>query len=638
MKSDTFERIYPSSGENYSPPGLLMILRIVIAAAAIAAYFLVEFPDERLKLALIAAAAVICGYDIVIAAVKDVTKRVFVRENLVVLLAAILSFVIGHEVEGVVALILLQLSYLMRNYALYRTRKMICEVIEPDRKLLKGSSKTGKQASESSNYQVGSSFTVFEGMAVPVDSVIISGSGTADLSFITGSTESIRLKKGDCLPAGCVCTGGQFKAEVSEEPENSLYRKLAAIMKSGYPEMTETEKAWTKYTWFIVPFALLLSILLIVVLPLTSSIDINEAVARAIAVIAVASPCGILIPIPLTYFSGISAARRHGVVFTNAISAERAAKIKAVVFDKVGTLTETCYQVTDIKTDKMDPATFLKVAAYASARSDSPLSRAVISTFGADVSRVSAEDFTELPDKGVSVTVEGIKILLGTSAFLNEKGVNIPKDADDGLRLHMSVNSIYSGWISFSSEVVKRDASPSDIKRLMAVGVERIAMVSGDSREKDSAVAGKMGIEEYHAECSLEEKCRRIEELKSRIDKRSTLAFTGSCASNQMLYESAELGIMTDGIECAEKLPLTDVTIMGDGIGQLPSIIRVARRTKSFVIAGAIFTCSVKALIIILAILGIVPVWFGMLIDTCASLAVVLNCTAVYSRDKTENY
>ena len=629
MEPGTLARIYPSLGESYTKPGILLILRVTLAVIILVANYFVELSD-KMVFAAILAAAIICGYEIVINAVKDALKRDFLHENLAVTIAVIASFAIGRGTEGVIALLLLQSSFIIRDYALFKTRNTICEVIEPDRKMLKGSD-SGEQARP--ERAIGGVLTVFEGMAVPSDCIITEGSGVANVSFITGSDKTIRVKKGDFLPAGSVCTDGQFKAEVTEEAENALFRKIASILKSGYGEMTDAEKAWTKAVSYLAPLAIAVSAVLMLILPLIFNLSVTETIRRVTTIIAIASPCGILLAVPLTMFSGMALARRLGMLFGHAKAVESSSKIEAIVFNKAGTLTERSYMVTDIKTDKMDPATFLKVAAYAAANSENHLAKALVNAYGEEISKELVKAFVEYPNQGVSVSVDGIQILLGSEEFVEANNVDIPNFVHDGTILNMSVNGIYAGRIILN-ETIMQDASRNYLNDLAEAGADRIAMVSGDRREKDRNVANELGIDEYYAECSSEEKVQRIGELKGRIDSRSTLAFVGDCESNAIMFEASDVGIMINGLSCHSDLPKTDVTIMENGIGSIPSIIRVSRKTMRFAVGGMLFCCIIKAIVIILAVLGYAPLWFGLLIDFAASLAVLLNCTRNCARNK----
>ncbi len=631
MKPSTSERIYPSLGEDYSKPGIVLILRIILSAALLAAHYFAKLPDD-ISFILLITAALICGYDIVLGMVNNIRDRVLFTENLTVTVAVVLSFAISRPAEGVIALLLLQISYIVRAYALHKTRDMICEAIEPERKMLKGSDEAKTGDGQNPNYPIGSRLVVYEGMAVPVDCVIKDGAGSADLSFITGFSGKTRLSKGDYLPAGSVCSEGQFIAEAAQLPENALYRKMAAVLKSGYGELTENEKSWTRVTAFFAPASLVLSLVLLLLLPLINDISFTETIRRIITIIAIASPCGVVLSIPMTYFAGMAAGRSAGILYTHAKALESSATVKAVVFNKLGTLTDRNYLIKEIKADRMDSDTFLKVAAYASANSTNILAKAIINAFNENIDTSLIDEFSEY-SQGVSVSIEGIKILLGTGEFLAENGVEIASgNTYEGTRLYMSVSGRYAGFIAFN-ETIKQDVSASYFKTLAKADVDRIVMISGDSREKDRLVASELGIDEYYAECQTEEKIMRLAEIKGRIEKKGTLAFVGDCSCSHKLFKAADLGILTDGIDCGEKLLKADVVIMQNGIGPIPSVIRLARRTKHFVTRGAVFVCCIKVIIMVLAAMGYAPLWFGLLIDFSAALAVLLGCTGVYSRD-----
>ena len=629
MKPDAFERIYPSSGEDYSKPDVLLIIRMVLAAVLLAGSFFVKLTDD-IMLAVLLAAALIAGYDIVIKAVKDTLKREFLRENLPITIAAIISFAIGRRQEGIAALLLLQAAYIVRDYALFKTRKTINELIEPNRKMLKGSDSGTASKPESA---AGAVLSVFEGVAVPSDCVVISGSGTADLSVITGSSKRVALKTGDFLPAGSVCTSGQFKAELADIPENALNRRLAAILSSGYAEITETEKLWTRAVSWFLPFALFLSLVLMLVLPLIYQFSVAEALRRVSTVIAIASPCGILLSLPLTYFSGMALARRLGIIFSGAKSLESSDSIKAVVFNKSGTLTEKSYIVTDIKTDKMDPSTFLKVAAYASAGSSNRFSKAVVAAYGKEITKELVSDFAEHPNGGVSVSVDGIAILFGPDSFLESNGVETPNGAAEGTALHLSVNGIYAGRMVLG-EASAEEASREYLASLTAAGVSRIAMVSADRREADRIIASELGIDEYYAECGEDDMIARIAQIKARIDKRGKLAFIADSGNAQRLFEAADVGIAVNGISVHAELPKTAVIVLENGIGHITAVIGVSRKVKYYALAGMLVCCFVKLLLMALSAVGYCPVWFGMLLDFAVSLAVLLNCTRICAKAK----
>jgi len=614
------ERVYPSLGENYARPDLILILRLLVSLLALVLCAVMTLSAVS-RLIILLAAALISGYDIVVKAVADISHRMFLRENLFVSLAAALSFCIGRRNEAVIAFLMLQAAYIVRDYALFRTKESICDMLETIP--LPSQIPDSENPLAAKEYSVGDEINIESGMLVPADCQVTVGSCMTDLGFVTGNSKPVFAGKGDFIPAGSLCTEGKFSASVCNDTRDSLYMRMAGTLESGYGEKTESERKWQNLTRLFIPFALLISIIMLIVFPLAFKLSIFETLRRVTAVLAVASPCGILFTIPISFFSGMASARKAGIIYRDAPAADKSAKIKSVVFNKVGTLTEKSYSVTEIKTDKMDPDTFLKVAAYAESKSRSAVARAIVSAYGGEISNEFVRDFIEASGKGVSVTVDGIRIILGTGDYISENGVSIPDGVNEGNAAHMSVNGIYAGRIVLSESVAPEAALA--VQKLYESGVEHVAMVSGDGREKDRIASTELGIKEYYAECSPAEKIIRIEDMKDRIGAKSTLAFVGACDCPKQLFDASDVGISINAMCCRCSLTNTDVMVMANSVKPLPEVIEAGRRTRRYVFFGVLGCSLIKLLIIVLAVLGTVPLWFALLIDFCASLAVLVN-------------
>lgn len=616
------ERVYSLLGESFSKPGVIKILRLALSLLMLVLSATLKI-SSTIQIYIQIAAALIVGYDIVLLAFGDLSKRIFLRESPFVTIAAIISFSIGRGAEAVIALVLLQIAFVARDYALYRTKISISNSLKLQNINLSNS--TAGIYSDSAEYTPGYTFRILSGMTVPTDCIVSEGFLTADLSYLTGDSSPVLLSKGDFLPANSVCLDGKAFAECLDQPENTLNAKIGDILNSGYGKITETERKWTDRAGLIVPFSLIVSVTLMFILPLVFHLSVAEAFRRVITIIAIASPCGILLSVPLSYFAGMAEAKSSGIIFRDASALERSALIRTAVFNKVGTLTGKNYTVTEIKTDKMDTATFLKVAAYAESKSKGAVARAIVAAYGGEISEELIRDFVEYQGKGVSVNVDGIRIILGNGDFINENGVLIPEGAYEGSAVHMSVNGIYAGRISLN-EIVSPETS-ENLKKLYSVGIERIAMVSGDGRMRDRAVSTALGISEYYAECSPKEKVLRIESMKDRTDSRGFVAFIGSCDLSKQLFDAADVGISINSIACRSELPKSDVMIMTNSIRPIATVVRAGKKTNRFIMLGMLIDIFIKLAIMTLAALGIAPLWFGLLIDICASFIVLLCCS-----------
>ncbi|MEG0940439.1 MAG: HAD-IC family P-type ATPase [Oscillospiraceae bacterium] len=406
--------------------------------------------------------------------------------------------------------------------------------------------------------------------------------------------------------------------------EDGTSDEISEILKAGYREQSETEKALNLKLRLVTPIVLLLGLVVLIISLTALKLDISESLRRTITIIAIASPCGSLLAIPLTYFSGMGAALRRGIVFKSSSVIEKTAGVKAVVFDKSGVLTDGNYLITGIFTDKMDSATFLKVAAYSVAKSNSPGARAIVAAYGEAISDELVSDYTNYADKGVSVSVDGIQILFGSCQFITENNVELPGNGYENNAAYMAVNGIYAGRIVFGDSV--RATVPEAIIKLPPVGIDRIAMVSGDSRERDSVVANELGIKEYYAECSQEKKSQQLCEIKKHIDMRSKLAFVCGSFEAEAAFNDADVGISMNTAANTSLLEKADIAIMPDSIALVAKSIRIAKLTQRFIFAEVLLTLCVKLIIIALAAFGFAPLWFGLLLDMCASLGTVIGC------------
>lgn len=608
-------RNYSALGEHYKKPGVYILVQLALAAILLIVCAVWDFKGTT-ALGIKLSAAVIAGYDIILAAFQDVIKKAYVRENLLVTAAAVISFCIGRETEGVLAFILLQTAYLLRDYVFFRSRSTVLSLIQPEALAVMDGGK-------GTPLKPGDELVIGTGMTVLADCVITGGSAYVDMSFITGNSVSQSLSEGAFVPAGSICVEGDFLAEVTAVPNSAVYRQISALLKSGCTQISETEKAIEKRMRLLVPLSLTLGVLLLIILPLTTGISLTEAFRRTATIVAIASPVGAVLAVPMAFFSGMAAARGSGAVVKNAKTFEKAAYIKAVVFNKVGALTEKNYTVTDIKTDKMDPATFLKVAAYAEANSSSKTARAIVSAYGGEVSHELVQDFHEHEGKGVSVSVDGINIILGSGNFIAEQGVAVPDGCYEGSVAHMAVNGIYAGRITLS-ETVTRSASDA-VHRLAAFGMERLAMVSGDSRERDRLVATELTIDEYYAECGPGEKVERIKSLRQRLKPGSLLAYISTPEGAQESADAADVTIVINGLSSPASLPAADILIMENSAVSVTNVISLARRTKLLIMLQLLGFCAAKAAIMVLAAFGIAPLWFGMTIDLCISVALILS-------------
>lgn len=610
-------RLWPSAGENYAGPGLVMIVRLAISAALILLTTLLMLSDSVAGGILIASAAV-SGYDLVLNAAGDIRERAYLRENLLVSAASVIAFCSGLPLEGALAPLILQIVYILRDYVQCGMKRSLASAMDPD----------GSGDWDAAQLVPGASLSVGPDMIFPADCVVTDGTAYADFSFLTGDSALRSIGPGSFAPAGCKCADGTVTVQVISEPEQAICIKFASALRQGTKEPTAVERKWTKLTKPLVPAALTLCAVLLIAMPLSGAAVLATVFHRVAAILVIASPAGILLTIPSAYYVGTAVARKRGAVVMGAQPLEKLSDTHAVVFAKSGTLTEKTDSVAAIRTDRMDPATFLKVAAHAEAQSHTETAKSIIEAYGGELDLSLVQNFRELPG-GVIVTVDGIPILLGSEKFLRQAGVAVPSGSYSPAAVHMTVSGIYAGRIELS-ETVSHDAVET-VHALSRFGVERVAMVTGDGRERSRRVASELAIDEYYAECTPAEQGKKITDMKSRLAPNSTLAFVGSPESPDEAFKAADVGIEIGSLTLGNGLRPADIFILGESTLPIAPLLDTALETKHYASVSAAAASAAKLVLIILAAVGITPLWFTLVVDACVSNGLVVNALTLAS-------
>ena len=613
-------RLFRLADESYEGPGLPMILRLAVAAAFVLVTTLLTLADSVSLLVLIAA-ALVAGYDLVLSAWNGIRARALLQEDLLIVAASVISFCTAQPLQGALAPLILQLAFILRDYVQAGMKRSLADVIDP--------ADSGDWSD--ADITPGSAVRVEAGRIFPADCVVTEGSAYADLSTLTGDAALRELRPGSFAPAGGECADGEVTVQIISEPEASLSAKYAAALRKGALEPTAAEKKWTRLTKPLVPAALMLGVILLVALPLSGAATLTAAFHRVAAIMAVAAPGSVLLTIPSAWYVGIAAARKSGAVVLGADTLEKLSDSRAVVFGKSGTLTEKNYMVASIKTTKMDPATFLKVAAHAEARSSSQAAQAIVAAYGGKIDDALVQNFRETPG-GVLVTVDGIPIVLGTRSLLRQAGLAIPDGNYSATAVHMCVSGIYAGHIDLS-ETVSRDAVET-VHELSRCGVERVAMVTGDGREPSRLVASELAIDEYYAECPPAEQGKKITDMKARLAPNSTLVFVGCPDSPDEAFRAADAGIEIDALALGNGLRPADVFVLGESTAPVVPTIAAARAAKRCASISALAAAGAKALLIILAAVGVAPLWFTLVVDACVSNGLVVSALSLAAEKK----
>lgn len=604
--------------------GLDPMIALRIAASALLLVFAILLSKTELwKTVLLAIAALIAGYDVIINAVKHVIHVHILDENLLMTVAAIAAFVIGKSYEGAAVMILFQCGELLQSFAVVRARQSVLDSFgdHPEEVTVVRAGKeylVGVQ-----NVAIGETVLLHPGERVAFDGVVTSGESTLDMSSLTGESLPVNVTAGDSLLSGAVNLSGVLYARVKELAGESTAARILRMVQSESGKKGNTERFITRFAKVYTPIVLALAALCALLLPLFTNIGFAESIRRALVFLVISCPCALVISVPLSYFAGVGGAARHGIIFKNSQAVDVAATARAVLFDKTGTLTSGSLRVTSVTGDRMDPNTLLKIAAHAEAFSRHPLAKAIVDAWDGRISADLISSFTETPGKGVRVEVDGVPILVGTAVWLRDEGIFIREaEIAADIAVYIGIAGVYAGRIVFGDDV--KDTAAKTVYKLRSYDCT-VSMISGDSEAAVRKVAERLDIEDSYAGCLPEQKVALIRNMRSDAEEGTSVLFVGEGLNDAPAMLAADLGIAMGVLGSDATIEAAEVVILDDEPLKVPGLIRIARGIRSIVEQNIIFVLVIKLAMMLLAAFGYAQMWMALFADVGTAILTILN-------------
>ena len=384
-----------------------------------------------------------------------------------------------------------------------------------------------------------------------------------------------------------------------------------------------TQEFITHFARIYTPAVLLIAAAIAVISPLVLKTTVTEGIYRALVLMVIACPCAIVISVPLTCFAGIGGATKQGILFKSSAAMDAAARTGAVVFDKSGALQDERLRVVAVKSERMEQDVLLRIAAHASAYSESPRAEAIKAAYQGVIYIELIQSFTEDPGEGVAVTVDGVEVLLGTEAFVTGRGVDPGEDRLSEDCVYLSIDGKYAGRILFGA-VAKPDVSGA-VTVLSWERDRRIAMITEDSAAAAEKFARSVGIGQYYADCDAEGKVAVVRDIRSRQLKKGSLLFVGRAETDEDCMQAADVGVSLNGASSDAAIRAADVVVMDGSPSRVVTAIEAAKHTRSIVRQNIAFALGFKLVILLLDMLGACPLWLAVFADVGVALLAVLN-------------
>ena len=583
------------------------------------------------ELGVLIVAYIILGWDVVWQAVKNITRGQIFDEHFLMSLSTIGAFAIGEYPEAVAVMLFYQVGEFFQSLAVKRSRKSISDLmdIRPDSATVRRNGELVVVAPET--VSIGELIVVKPGEKIPLDGIVTEGESMLDTRALTGESVPRSIRKGEEALSGCVNQSGVLTIKVTKSFGESTVTKIIDLVENASSRKAPTENFITTFARYYTPIVVGMAAILAIIPPVILGGGWSEWLRRGFVFLIVSCPCALVISIPLTFFGGIGAASKRGVLVKGSNYLEALNKVSVVVFDKTGTLTKGVFKVVDITVEfGFTKEQVLEYAAQAESYSNHPIAKSIQEAFGKTIDQSVLSGYEEISGHGIRVLIGGKRVLAGNSKLMDSEKVSYAACQSAGTKVYIAVDGRYAGCIVIADEV--KDDSQNAIASLKKIGVEKTVMLTGDDEKIGKAVAEQLGLDEYYAQLLPDQKVEKLEYLDQHKIKGSKLAFVGDGINDAPVLARADVGIAMGGLGSDAAIEAADVVLMTDEPSKLVDAIDVAKATKRIVMQNIIIALGIKSVFLILGALGIAGMWEAVFGDVGVTIIAVLNAMRILKK------
>ncbi len=569
--------------------------------------------ENAARLLLFLAAYAVAGGDVILRAARNISRRQIFDENFLMSVATIGAFCIGQYSEAVAVMLFYKIGMLFQDRAVDKSRRSIAELmnIRPDYANIKRGDVIDRVDPDEVN--IGDVIVIKPGEKVPLDCVVVEGSSSLDTSPLTGESMPERVREGDELLSGTINLNGLLVARVIKNASESTASKILDLVENASAKKSKHENFITKFARCYTPAVVGGAAFIAVVPPLVLGGDVfGDWVYRALVFLVISCPCALVISIPLSFFGGLGAAARRGILVKGSNYLEALADAEVAVFDKTGTLTKGTFKVQEVVSkDIYNNEEILKFAACAEIFSNHPISLSIRRAYGKEIDAALISKVKEIPGQGVTATVEGRFVAAGNAKMMQMLDIPAEDPVDAATVVHVAVDGEYKGYIVIG-DVIKEDAAKA-VSDLKAQKVRRIVMLTGDAKSVAESVASHLGIDEAYGGLLPADKVQKVEDLMAGKSAKGKLVFVGDGINDAPVLARADVGIAMGGLGSDAAIEAADVVIMTDEPSKVPAAIKIAKRTLGIARQNIAIALGVKGAVLALGALGIATMWAAVL-------------------------
>ena len=545
--------------------------------------------------------------------------------------ALCIGFLPGAETEfpeAVFVMLFFAVGEIFETYAEGRSRDSISHLmdIRPDTAEVERNSRVETVPPE--EVRVGEVIVIRPGEKVPLDGTVIEGTSSLNTVALTGESMPRDVSTGDEVISGCINLSGVLRVRTTKSFGESTVSKILRLVESADGQKSRSESFITRFARVYTPIVVFAALLLAFLPPLFSEAGFSASFAtwlhRALIFLVVSCPCALVISVPLTFFGGLGGASRKGILIKGSSYMDTLARIGTVVFDKTGTLTKGEFAVEAVHPEDFNENELLHLAAHVEHFSTHPIGEALKAAFPNEATDgCSVTDVEEIAGQGIKACVEGRTVCVGNTRMMDSVGAGWHDCHRAGTIIHVAVDGKYAGHIVINDRV--KEDSAEAVAALKHLGVSRTVMLTGDREEVARDVAGRLGLDAYHAALLPADKVSYLEQLLASKPAGHSLAFVGDGINDAPVLKRADVGIAMGGLGSDAAIEAADVVLMDDKPTKIATAIAIARRTLRIARQNIWFAVGVKVAILALATVGLGTMWMAVFADVGVTVLAVLN-------------
>ena len=603
------------------------LIRIIISFILLVIAFILKLDNVIINDILFIISYLIVGYDIILKALRNITRGKVFDENFLMTIATIGAFFIGEFPEAVAVMLFYQVGELFQSYAVDKSRKSVASLMDIRQDYANVYRNEEINKVNPNDVNIGEIILIKPGEKIPLDGIVVEGNSLLNTLALTGESMPRSVTEGDEVLSGCINNEGILKVKVTKEFGESTVSKILDLVENASSRKSKSENFISKFAKYYTPIVVIIAILLAFIPPLILDSNFKTWIYRALSFLVVSCPCALVISIPLSFFGGIGASSKIGVLVKGSNYLEALANTEIVVCDKTGTLTEGIFKVQKVNAIDYSKEDLLRYTSYAENYSNHPIALSIKEAYGKDINEKLVTKTKEIKGKGVIAKVDSKEVLVGNEKLMEEYNVDYKKSNSIGTIIYIAIDKKYAGSIIISDKI--KDDVYKAVKEFRENNVKKIVMLTGDREEISKNVSKELKLDKYYAELLPQDKVKKVESLMKEKSESGKLVFIGDGINDAPVLALSDIGVAMGGLGSDAAIEAADIVIMTDEPSKLANAIKISKKTMQIVKENIIFAITVKILVLLLSAVGIATMWAAVFADVGVSVIAIINALRI---------